>query len=74
MSQTHNEPVPQVACRHLRHKGMYVYTDGLGSETHEGYDNTIFWCLKTMKSFGPDDDLVDRDGCCNRERSCYEPT
>ncbi len=59
-------------CRHLRHKGMYVYTDGSSGDAHDGYDNTIFWCLKTMKSFGPDDDLVDREGCCNGERTCHE--
>jgi hypothetical protein len=51
---------------------MYVYTDGSAHE-HDSYDNTIFWCLKTMKSFGPDDDIVDREGCCNGARTCYEP-
>ncbi len=51
---------------------MYVYTDG-GGDTHPGYDNTIFWCLKTMKSFGPDDDVVDREECCNPDRPCYQP-
>ena len=39
---------------------MYVYTDGLGGEAHDDYDNTIYWCLKTMKGFGPDDDFVGR--------------
>ena len=61
------------ACRHLRNKGMYVYTDGQGSEEHDGYDNTIFWCLQTMKGFGPDDDFVSRDDCRNPARPCYEP-
>ena len=64
---------PAGPCRHLRHKGMYVYTDGPPDESHQyGYDNTIYWCLQTMKSFGPDDDLVDREGCCDGSRSCYE--
>jgi hypothetical protein len=58
-------------CRHLRSKGMYVYTDGQ-SEAHGDYDNTIYWCLKTMKSFGPDDDMVDGQECRNPARSCYE--
>ena len=62
-----------VPCRHLRNKGMYVYTDGLGGEPHEDYDNSIFWCLKTMKEFGPDDDVVGREDCHNAARSCYEP-
>jgi hypothetical protein len=62
------------ACRHLRNKGMYVYTDGCGGETHDDYDNTVYWCLKTMKGFGPDDDLVSSEDCCTPSRSCYEPT
>jgi hypothetical protein len=62
-----------VPCRHLRTKGMYVYTDGSGGEPHDDYDNSIYWCLKTMKGFGPDDDFVGRDDCRNAERPCYEP-
>ena len=59
-------------CQHLRHKGMYVYTDGsLGDEDDD--EGTIYWCLKTMKGYGPDDDVVDREGCCRPGRSCYEP-
>jgi hypothetical protein len=58
-------------CAKLRSKGMYVYTDG-PSESHGDYDNTIFWCLRTHKSFGPDDDLAQKDLCCDPSRSCYE--
>ena len=58
--------------RQLRHKGMYVYTDGVSGESHQDYDNTIYWCLNTMKSFGPDDDMVDGPGCRNPGRTCYE--
>jgi hypothetical protein len=53
---------------------MYVYTDGQSAPSHDDYDNTIYWCLKTMKSFGPDDDQVSGDECRNPSRSCYEPT
>lgn len=60
-------------CRHLRSKGMYVYTDGVDMGFDHDYDNTIFWCLKTMKSFGPDDDMVERDACCCEKRQCYQP-
>lgn len=60
-------------CRHLRNKGMYVYTDGLVGESHGDYDNTIYWCLKTMKGFGPDDEYVSREDCCDANRECYEP-
>jgi hypothetical protein len=61
-------------CRHLRHKGMYVYTDGSGGEVHDDYDSTMYWCLQTMKGFGPDDDFVGAEDCRNSSRSCYEPT
>ena len=60
-------------CRHLRNKGMYIYPDGSGGESHEGYDNSIFWCDRTMKGFGPDNDLVFGEDCRNAERTCYEP-
>jgi hypothetical protein len=61
-------------CCQLRHKGMYVYTDSSADDTqHSDYDSTIYWCLKSMTSFGPDDDLVDRESCSNPERTCYVP-
>jgi hypothetical protein len=60
-------------CRHLRNKGMYIYTDGHGGVPHEDYDNAIYWCLKTMTGFGPDDALVDSPDCRNTSRPCYEP-
>lgn len=65
-------PAPAVPCRHLRSKGMYVYTDGSAPD-HDDYDNTIYWCLKSMKGFGPDDDVVERAACCDAARSCYQP-
>lgn len=77
MSDDINTPEPtekSSPCCQLRHKGMYVYTDGSPSESaHSDYDSTIYWCLKSMTSFGPDDDLVDRESCCNPERPCYQP-
>lgn len=68
------EPAPAAPpCRHLRNKGMYVYTDGAGGQAHDGYDNTIYWCLQSMKGFGPDDELVGVPDCHDPARSCYEP-
>ena len=66
-------PVESTAapCRHLRSKGMYVYTDGQ-PDAHGDYDNSIYWCLKTMKCFGPDDDMVNGEECRNAARPCYE--
>jgi hypothetical protein len=54
---------------------MYVYTDAIHSDSAPSdYDSTIYWCLKSMTSFGPDDDLVDRESCSKPARSCYQPT
>jgi hypothetical protein len=58
------------ACKNLRSKGMYVYTDG-SQNSHDDYDNTIYWCLESLKPFGPDNDEVHRDHCCDPARSCY---
>ena len=60
-------------CRHLRNKGMYVYTDGqTGSDAEGDYDATVYWCLRTMKSFGPDDEHVSGTACRLATRTCYE--
>lgn len=76
MSEPQGEtPTPPAApagpCCHLRSKGMYVYSD-VDPAAHDGYDNSIFWCLKTMKSFGPDDEMVGREECSDASRSCHE--
>jgi len=60
-------------CLHLRSKGMYVYTDGDGGETHEDDDSTAYWCFKTLKTFGPDDQFVGGRECRNASRPCYQP-
>jgi len=75
MSVPGDLPIVQnaIPCRHLRNKGMYVYTDGSEQPGHEDYDNTIYWCLQTMKDFGPDDEGVGGVECKNPQRSCYEP-
>jgi hypothetical protein len=52
---------------------MYVFTDGLPRERREDCDTTIYWCVKTLKGFGPDDESVAWDDCCRPERTCYEP-
>ena len=64
---------PSVApCRHLRSKGMYVYTDA--ADPYEDSDSTSFWCLRSMTGYGPDDEAVGRFECRNPSRTCYEPT
>jgi hypothetical protein len=68
------EPTPSAPCRHLRNKGMYVYTDGPGAEgeTDEDYDSSVYWCLQTMQDFGPDNEIADGRSCRNGSRTCYE--
>ncbi len=64
----------RIPCRHLRSKAMYVYTDGIsGGPRDDDDDNSIYWCLKTMTSFGPDDAFVDSRDCKSSGRECYEP-
>jgi hypothetical protein len=60
-------------CRHLRNKGMYIYNDGRGHDPHSGYDSSIYWCLKTLKNAGPDDEIVGGSDCRDTQRTCYEP-
>jgi hypothetical protein len=75
MAEEPELPIVETAsmCRHLRSKGMYVYTDGQDDPAQEGYDNTVYWCLKTMKDYGPDDAPAEGQECRNPGRSCYEP-
>jgi hypothetical protein len=60
-------------CRHLRTKGMYVFSDGPPEGGDDEDDHAIYWCLKTMKNFGPDDEMVGGRECREASRSCYEP-
>lgn len=65
-------PQPGPPCRHLRSKGMYVYTDDPSAVEPSDYDNTIFWCQKTLKDIGPDGGFVGREDCRDAARHCYE--
>ena len=60
-------------CRHLRNKGMYVFTDGTNEDDADDFDSAVYWCLQTMKNFGPDDEMVGGRECRDASRSCYEP-
>jgi hypothetical protein len=64
---------PSIPCRHLRHQWRFVCTDGRGRGPEKDYDNTIHWCLKTMKGYGPDDEMVGGLDCRDPARSCHEP-
>ena len=73
-----NEQLPLVdarlaLCRHLRTAGMYIYEDGADGADAEDYDSSSYWCTETMKSFGPDDEMVGGRECRDPSRSCFEP-
>jgi hypothetical protein len=60
-------------CVHLRSSGMYIKDDEPGGGPGDGDDFRAYWCFQTLKSFGPDDCLVDSRACRDRSRTCYEP-
>ena len=57
-------------CQSLRCKGMYL-NFGLG-ETERVAGDGNFWCAKTQRIFGPDDQPVGDGVCRHAGRSCYE--
>jgi hypothetical protein len=78
MNPDHTDDLPIIdreipLCRHLRSKGMYVFTDGPDADTTKDYDDTAYWCLRTMKEFGPDEEMVGAALCRTTARPCYEP-
>jgi hypothetical protein len=61
---------PGERCRSLCCKGMYL-NYGLGQTERVAGDGN-FWCAKTQRIFGPDDQLVGDGVCRQTGRSCYE--
>lgn len=59
--------LPAESCRHLRFKAMY--TEGKRAKI---LDTTVFWCVKTCMSLGPDR-LPASEFQCLPGRRCYEP-
>lgn len=58
-------------CRHLRTKNTYV-PDFYNEESWRTGDSTTqqYWCLCTMTTAGPDNELVAPERC-QLERSCF---
>lgn len=59
-------------CRSLRCKGMY--TNFGQPERVRVTGDGHFWCAKTQRIFGPDDNLVGDGECRHTGRACYEMT
>jgi hypothetical protein len=57
-------------CLSLRCKGMYL-NHGLG-ETEQVAGDGNFWCGKTQRIYGPDNNLVGDGVCRHTGRACYE--
>jgi hypothetical protein len=57
-------------CRLLRSKGMYINANEPGDEQPIGDGH--FWCGRTQRIYGPDDQLVADEPCRNAARRCYE--
>jgi hypothetical protein len=58
------------ACRHLRSKQYYMQYSGHASGM-ESAAEVACWCLKTMKSEGPDNGTACHDDC-TPDRACFE--
>jgi hypothetical protein len=67
------DPLCAGLCRHLRWKSVWV-PDPLDLEPDPLRSSSVqqFWCLKTMRTDGPDGDLAVMEYCQNG-RSCFEP-
>jgi hypothetical protein len=57
-------------CLSLRCKGMYTNMGQPVGTTVTGDGH--FWCAKTQRIYGPDDQLVADGNCRHSGRGCYE--
>jgi len=57
------EPTRATACAFLRTKHDYY-------AIHEGSRPPIWWCGRTLGSFGPDDEIADLESC-QPGRTCH---
>ena len=60
-------------CRHLRTKRYYYGAPDEVLETADQSTTAQFWCLRTMRSIGPDEATVSASSC-RRGRACCETT
>jgi hypothetical protein len=69
---TELQQTPTQRCKHLHCKSMMVYGEDFASDPDYQAGMTDFWCLKTSRNMGPDDDLVDLEECSIASRPCYQ--
>jgi len=58
-------------CRHLRTKTRYVPDSHPERDATRSSSTAQYWCLKTMRSDGPDGNLALPEDCTD-ERVCFE--
>jgi hypothetical protein len=58
-------------CRLLRTKTAFGTTDGDHDWRSQGGSTAAYWCLGTMQSAGPDDDLA-QPHACREGRACFQ--
>jgi hypothetical protein len=65
--------VPKV-CRMLRTKMAFGFCEGDDVEPWETGASTtaVYWCLNTMQTAGPDEQLAHAEEC-REGRACYQP-
>jgi hypothetical protein len=56
-------------CQHLLSKGLYINAGCTPGQEITGDGN--FWCGKTLRIYGPDDQMCDGEGCLDSGRDCY---
>ena len=71
MDDPEEPAVGVAACRLLRCKTSFGATHGY-SDWRSGSASAGYWCLGTMQTAGPDDDLVHPDRC-RPGRGCFRP-
>jgi hypothetical protein len=61
-----------LSCRHLRTKTMYYdFNREAALEVGPECATARYWCARTSRALGPDDDVVGREACV-ASRGCFE--
>ena len=59
-------------CINLSCKSMLVYGEDFESDPDYQAGMTDFWCQRTMKPRGPDDNDVSVEECSDPQRGCFQ--
>lgn len=63
---------PAPRCIYLTCKSMQVWGEDFENDPEFQNGMVEFWCTKTMKATGPDDEVANLKVCCNPQRPCYQ--